>query len=70
MQLEMQKMVEIYPRLDSCFTRKEFTMMSVYLVNKSQENISSIQILIMELLGQLFRRSQGLDSIFMRGIIY
>lgn len=45
-------------------------MMSVYLVKKSQENISSIQILIMELLGQLFRRSQELDSIFIRGIIY
>ncbi len=70
MQLEMQKMVEIYPRLDNCFTKKECTMISVYLVKKNQENISSIQILIMELLGQLFRRSQGLDSIFMRGIIY
>jgi hypothetical protein len=45
-------------------------MMSVYLVKKNQGNISSIQILIMELLGQLFRRSQGLDSIFIRGIIY
>jgi len=69
MQQDLLKMEQIYLNLDSYFMNKVHIMMHVYLVKKSQENISSILILIMELLVQLLRRLQGLDSTFIKETI-